>query len=163
MPPVVDPSNLYSETSSDHMSAAVRDALPRIYVPNVQSDDVYVIDPATLKVVDRFRVGLNPQHIVPSYDLTTLWVANNAENTTKGSLTPIDPKTGKPGKPIAVDDPYNMYFTPDGRYAIVVAEAHKRLDFRDPKTMALEDRKSTRLNSSHMSISYAVFCLKKKK
>src|SRR5690242_20812457 len=26
-----------------------------------------------------------------------------------------------------------------------------------------EDRKSTRLNSSHMSISYAVFCLKKKK
>src|SRR4051812_49781672 len=29
--------------------------------------------------------------------------------------------------------------------------------------MASEDRKSTRLNSSHMSISYAVFCLKKKK
>src|SRR5438477_7714086 len=28
---------------------------------------------------------------------------------------------------------------------------------------ALTDRKSTRLNSSHMSISYAVFCLKKKK
>src|SRR5690242_21485218 len=27
----------------------------------------------------------------------------------------------------------------------------------------VEDRKSTRLNSSHMSISYAVFCLKKKK
>src|SRR5690242_21375369 len=27
----------------------------------------------------------------------------------------------------------------------------------------LRDRKSTRLNSSHMSISYAVFCLKKKK
>ena len=138
MPPVVDPTNLYSETSPGHMSATVRDALPRVYVPNVQSDDVYVIDPATLKVVERFRVGLNPQHIVPSYDLTTLWVANNAENTTKGSLTPIDPKTGKPGKPVAVDDPYNMYFTPDGRYAIVVAEAHKRLDFRDPKTMALD-------------------------
>src|SRR5438477_8246879 len=29
-------------------------------------------------------------------------------------------------------------------------------------TLAAEDRKSTRLNSSHMSISYAVFCLKKK-
>src|SRR5699024_12384997 len=27
----------------------------------------------------------------------------------------------------------------------------------------IEDRKSTRLNSSHVSISYAVFCLKKKK
>src|SRR3712207_8715803 len=29
--------------------------------------------------------------------------------------------------------------------------------------LALEDRKSTRLNSSHANISYAVFCLKKKK
>jgi DNA-binding beta-propeller fold protein YncE len=31
-----------------------------------------------------------------------------------------------------------MYFTPDGKSAIVVAEAHKRLDFRDPHTMALQ-------------------------
>jgi YVTN family beta-propeller protein len=138
MPPVVDPSNLYSETTSAHLSETVRNALPRVYVPNVVSDDVYVIDPLSLKVVNRFRVGFNPQHVVPSWDLTTLWVANNAEGRTDGSLTPIDPTTGKPGKPVAVDDPYNMYFTPDGRSAIVVAEAHKRLDFRDPKTMALQ-------------------------
>src|SRR5262245_65338654 len=31
------------------------------------------------------------------------------------------------------------------------------------KKITLEDRKSTRLNSSHLGISYAVFCLKKKK
>jgi len=31
-----------------------------------------------------------------------------------------------------------MYFSPDGRSAIVVAEALKRLDFRDPQTMALQ-------------------------
>ncbi|MGE5170717.1 MAG: YncE family protein [Rudaea sp.] len=138
MPPVVDPSNLYSEATAGHLSAAARDALPRVYVPNVGSNDVYVIDPATFKVVDRFKVGINPQHIVPAWDLSTLWVANNAEGTAKGSLTPIDPKTGKPGAPLAVDDPYNMYFTPDGRFAIVVAEAHKRLDLRDPKTMVLQ-------------------------
>ena len=123
--------------------AAVQGALPRVYVPNLQSNDVYVIDPATLKVVDRFRVGVNPQHVVPSWDLKTLWVANNAENTTEGSLTPIDPMTGKPGQPIAVDDPYNMYFTPDGQEAIVVAEAFKRLDFRDPQTMALQSSLAT--------------------
>jgi YVTN family beta-propeller protein len=138
MPPVVDRSNLYSEAAAGRLSAAVRDALPRVYVPNVSSNDVYVIDPATLKVVDRFKVGLNPQHVVPAWDLSTLWVANNAEGTTKGSLTPIDPRTGKPGTPLAVDDPYNMYFTPDGRFAIVVAEAHKRLDLRDPRTMVLQ-------------------------
>ena len=138
MPPVADPANLYSETRPDKLSAAVKPALPRIYVPNLKSNDVYVIDPSTLKVVDRFRVGINPQHIVPSYDLKTLWVTNNAEGRTDGSLTPIDPTTGKPGKSIPVDDPYNMYFTPDGRSAIVVAEALKRLDFRDPQTMALQ-------------------------
>ena len=138
MPPVVDPGNLYSETRSDKLSPAVAGALPRVYVPNLKSNDVYVIDPATRKVVDRFRVGVNPQHVVPSYDLKTLWVTNNAEGRTDGSLTPIDPTTGRPGKAIAVDDPYNMYFTPDGRSAIVVAEALKRLDFRDPQTMTLQ-------------------------
>jgi len=121
MPPVVDPGNLYSETRSDKLSPAVAGALPRIYVPNLKSNDVYVIDPATRKVVDRFRVGVNPQHVVPSYDLKTLWVTNNAEGRTDGSLTPIDPTTGKPGNALAVDDPYNMYFTPEGRSAIVVA------------------------------------------
>jgi YVTN family beta-propeller protein len=138
MPPVADPANLYSETRSDKVSPTVGGALPRVYVPNLKSNDVYVIDPETLKVVDRFRVGINPQHIVPSYDLKTLWVTNNAEGRTDGSLTPIDPKTGKPGMSIGVDDPYNMYFSPDGRSAIVVAEALKRLDFRDPQTMAFQ-------------------------
>lgn len=138
MPPVPDPSNLYSETAAGKMSPSVANDLPRVYVPHVRSNDVYVIDPATLKVVDKFKVGLNPQHVVPSWDLKTLWVANNAERTPNGSLTPVDPKTGKPGKAIPVDDPYNMYFTPDGRSAIVVAEAFKRLDFRDPHTFALQ-------------------------
>ncbi|HSN19357.1 MAG TPA: YncE family protein [Usitatibacter sp.] len=138
MPPVPDPANLYSEMAAGKLSAAVHGALERVYVPHVSSNDVYVIDPATFKVVDRFKVGLNPQHVVPSWDLRTLWVTNNAEGTKQGSLTPIDPMTGKPGKAIAVDDPYNMYFTPDGKSAIVVAEAYKRLDFRDPHTMALQ-------------------------
>ena len=138
MPPVVDARNLYSETAAGKISPALRGDLERIYVPNLRSNDVYVIDPHAMKVVDRFKVGIGPQHIVPSWDLRTLWVTNNAEGRTDGSLTPIDPRTGKPGKAIPVDDPYNMYFTPDGKSAIVVAEARKRLDFRDPQTMALQ-------------------------
>ena len=138
MPPVPDARNLYSETASGKWSPAVQGDLERIYVPNLRSNDVYVIDPATMKVVDRFKVGIGPQHIVPSWDLRTLWVTNNAEGRTDGSLTPIDPKTGKPGKAVMVDDPYNMYFSPDGKSAIVVAEARKRLDFRDPQTMAMQ-------------------------
>src|SRR5207237_5760009 len=48
------------------------------------------------------------------------------------------PSTGKPAATtIPVDDPYNMYFTPDGRFALVVAERLHRLDFRDAHSFAL--------------------------
>jgi YVTN family beta-propeller protein len=163
MPPVIDPTNLYSETAAGRVSPSVANDLPRVYVPNRRSNDVYVIDPATFKVVDKFKVGINPQHIVPSWDMKMLWVTNNAEHRTDGSLTPIDPKTGKPGKAVDVDDPYNMYFTPDGKYAIVVAEAYKRLDFRDPHTMALklsiETPECGGINHADFSIDgrYAIF------
>jgi len=136
--PVPDPKNLYSETAAGKMSPNVAHALERIYVPNHKAHTVSVIDPATLQVVNTFKVGLYPQHVVPSWDLKTLYVANNAENSDKGSLTVVDPLTGKPGKTVPVDDPYNMYWTPDGKHAIVVAEAFKRLDFRDPQTMKLD-------------------------
>ncbi|MFN8035412.1 MAG: YncE family protein [Acidimicrobiia bacterium] len=138
MPPVPNPQNLYSEAGTNMFSPETKGALERVYVPNLKNDTVSVIDPATMLVVDTFKVGKNPQHIVPSYDLKTLWVTNNAETSTNGSVTPIDPRTGKPGPSIQVDDPYNLYFSPDGRSAIVVAEAARRLDFRDPHTMKFQ-------------------------
>ncbi len=125
-PALLDPQNVYAADGPNMLSPAVRSALPRIYVPNSESDTVDVIDPRTYKVVSHFAVGALPQHVTPSYDLKTLYVLNDQGN----SITPINPVTGKPGKPIPVDDPYNMYFTPDGRYAIVVAERLHRLDFR---------------------------------
>ena len=135
-PAVPDPANIYSETSQDHQGPST--ALPRVYVPNHSNNTVSVIDLNTKKVIDTFKVGKGPQHVVPSFDMKTLWVNNTADGTTKGSVTPIDPETGKPAGPeIAVDDPYNMYFTPDGKYAIVVAEAYRRLDIRDAHTMQL--------------------------
>lgn len=163
MPPVVDPHNIFSETTSGKIRPDVARDLPRVYVPNLRSNDVYVIDPSTFQVVDHFPVGRSPQHVVPSWDMRTLWVTNNAEGRTDGSLTPIDPRTGKPGAAIPVDDPYNMYFTADGKSAIVVAEARKRLDFRDPHTMALQGSVETPqcagINHADFSIDgrYALF------
>src|SRR2546428_7471080 len=138
MPPVINPRNVYSESAAGKLSPATVGALSRVYVPNVKSGDVYVIDPATFQVVDHFMAGGNPQHIIPSWDLKTLWVAGSAERKLSGILLPIDPKTGKPGNTIKVPDAYNLYFTPDGHSAIVVAEALKRLEFRDPQTMQLQ-------------------------
>jgi YVTN family beta-propeller protein len=163
MPPVVDPHNIFSETTPSHIAPEVVKDPTRVYVPNLRSNDVYVIDPSSFRVIDRFPVGRSPQHVVPSWDLRTLWVTNNAEGRLDGSLTPIDPRAGRPGKEIAVDDPYNLYFTPDGQSAIVVAEAHKRLDFREPHTMALQaslDAPECRgINHADFSIDgrYAIF------
>ncbi|HXC91914.1 MAG TPA: YncE family protein [Stellaceae bacterium] len=163
MPPVLNPANLYGAAGAGMLSPAVAGALARVYVPNLRSNDVYVIDPATKQVVDRFPVGFLPQHVVPSWDLQTLWVANNGRRRSDGSLTPIDPKTGKPGPSVPVADPYNMYFTPDGSAAIVVAERLKRLDFRDPHTMALKQSVPTPgcsgVNHADFSIDgrYAIF------
>ncbi len=115
------------------MSPVVKNFPPRVYVPNSLSNTVDVIDPTTAHVIDHFAVGVLPQHVVPAWDLKTLYVTNDRSNT----LTPIDPATGHPGPTIPVEDPYNMYFTPNGKYAIVVAERLARLDFRDPHTFAL--------------------------
>ena len=130
---LLDASNVYAADGPGMLRGAARYALPRIYVPNSKSDTVDVIDPRTFRIVSHFAAGGLPQHIVPAYDLKTLYVTNDTGN----SLTPIDPRTGKPGPAIPVDDPYNMYFTPDGRFAIVVAEALHRLDFRDAHTFHL--------------------------
>ncbi|HVH50646.1 MAG TPA: YncE family protein [Gaiellaceae bacterium] len=129
----VDKHNVYAAAGAADLSPVVRDAKPYVYVPNSMSGTVDVIDQRTYKVVRHFAVGTLPQHVVPAYDLKALYVTNDLGN----SLTPIDPNTGKPGAPIPVDDPYNMYFTPDGRYAIVVAERLHRLDFRDAHSFAL--------------------------
>ncbi|PWU05258.1 MAG: hypothetical protein C5B51_15020 [Terriglobia bacterium] len=133
MPPVLDGSDIYSADRPGQLSPEVRDFPSRVYVPNTVSNTVDVIDPATYKVIDHFKVGRLPQHVTPSYDLKTLWVLNDRGN----SLTRIDPKTGNKEETIPVLDPYNMYYTPDGKYAIVVAEQRERLEFYDAHTMKL--------------------------
>jgi YVTN family beta-propeller protein len=131
MPPVLDPKDLYSADRA--LPPIAKTYLSRIYVPNSGSNTVDVIDPATFKVVDHFAVGHQPQHVVPSWDTRTLWILNDLGD----SLTKLDPVTGKKGETVPVIDPYNMYYTPDGKFAVVIAEAKHRLDFRDPATMKL--------------------------
>jgi YVTN family beta-propeller protein len=130
----VDAKDIYSETRPGKLSPVVKDFPDRVYVPNSRSNTVDVIDPKTFKIIAHFAVGKLPQHVTPSWDLKTLWVGNNAGN----SLTKIDPATGQKLQSVRVDAPYNMYYTPDGHHAIVVAERLRRLDFRTPATLVLE-------------------------
>jgi YVTN family beta-propeller protein len=128
------PLNIYSHDGPNDLSPVVAHDPYLIYVPESQGQDVDVIDPHTMKVIDRYPTGLAPQHVVPAWDLRMLYAANDLGD----SLTPIDPKTGRRAGPnVAVTDPYNMYFTPNGRYAIVVEEARQVLAFRDPHDFTL--------------------------
>lgn len=150
MPPPVDPQDVYAGARVGQLSPVTAGFLERIYVPISGRDIVQVIDPHTFKVVDQFPVGREPQHVVPSYDLKTLWALNDLGNT----LTRIDPATAKKVDTLNVTDPYNMYYTPDGLYAIVVAERLRRLDFRDAHTMKLVESLSVPCRGvNHMDFS----------
>jgi YVTN family beta-propeller protein len=133
MPPILEANDIYSADRAGNLSPVVKNDPARIYVPNCKSNSVTVIDPKTYRVIDQFPTGRQPQHVVPSYDLKTLWVLDDRGN----SLIRIDPATGKPTGKIQVRDPYNLYYTPDGKYAIVVAEQRRRLNFLDAGTMQL--------------------------
>ncbi|MFK4207139.1 YVTN family beta-propeller repeat protein [Streptomyces sp. NPDC030920] len=131
MPPVLDARDVYAADRVGKLSPVVKDFPSRVYVPNTNSDTVSVIDPATYKVIKTIKVGRQPQHVVPSWDLKTLWVNNDIGD----SLTALDPATGKTGRTVPVSDPYNLYFTPDGKYAVVMASMDRQLVFRDAHTM----------------------------
>jgi YVTN family beta-propeller protein len=143
------PTSVYEHTQANQLAPSVRDIPTRVYVPNGMSNTVDVIDPNTFTIVDRFPVQRLPQHVVPSWDMQTLYVNNNQGNT----LTPIDPRTGKPGADIPIDDPYNLYFSPDGTKAIVMAERNSEVDFYDPKTWA----RIKSLHIPHPGVNHAEF------
>jgi YVTN family beta-propeller protein len=133
IPALVDRNDVYAADRPGELSPVARRAKAYVYVPNSKSNTVDVISQKSGRIVRNFAVGALPQHVTPSWDLKTLYVTNDVGN----SLTPIDPRTGKPRRRIPVLDPYNLYFTADGRYAIVVAEAHRQLDFRNAHSMKL--------------------------
>ena len=134
MPPPLSATDVWAADRPGRMSPVVKDFRYLVYVPNSLSNTVTEIDPTTYQVVRTFKTGREPQHVVPSWDLKTLWVNNDLGN----SLTPIDPRTGNPGARVDVHDPYNLYFTPDGKHAVVMASLDRELVYRDPHTMAVQ-------------------------
>jgi DNA-binding beta-propeller fold protein YncE len=107
-----------------------------VYVPHNRSGDVWEIDPATYEVVEKYPVGREIQHVVPSPDMRTVYATDDVGN----QMLALDPHTGQAGRTIPIVDPYNLYFTPDGRFAISVAERLRSLVWYDPTTWQLLDK-----------------------
>jgi DNA-binding beta-propeller fold protein YncE len=130
MPPVLDAANVYAAAGVGGIRPDLADVPRRVYVPGNDSGAVTVIDQDTFEIVDTFVVGDLIQHVVPSWDMRTLYANASSSN----ELVPFDPITGQPGAHIRVDAPYNLYFTPDGVSAVVMAERRNRMDWYDPVT-----------------------------
>lgn len=130
MPPVLDRTNVYAGAGPGALSAAVSGALSRVYVPTNEAGTVAVVDPATFTVIETYQLGDLVQHVVPSWDLGVLYAAVSGSSR----LVPFDPATALPGEAMRVDAPYNLYFTPDGSRAVVMAERRNRIDYYDLAT-----------------------------
>jgi DNA-binding beta-propeller fold protein YncE len=125
--------NVYAWTGPDMLTQVTRRFPARVYVPNARRHTIDVIDQHSFRIIGHVPVGSAPRYVVPSWDLRTLWV----NDTAGGGLVPIDPLTGRRGQAVPVADPYDLYFTPDGRNALVITAEPGRVDVRDPHTMRL--------------------------
>jgi YVTN family beta-propeller protein len=135
MPAVASPHNVYADAGAGMIPAREKTYPAYAYVPHNKSGDVWVIDQHSHKVIRKCAVGVEIQHVVPSYNMTQLYATDDIGNR----IRVIDPRTGLCGRTIPVVDPYNMYFTPDGRYAISVAEGLRELLWYNPATWKVHD------------------------
>jgi DNA-binding beta-propeller fold protein YncE len=129
MPPVIG-LNVYGATRAGMLSPKVAHDPALLYVPDSTGSRVTVISQRTRRILRILHTGSMSQHVTPSYDLRHLYTNSSSAN----ALIAIDPRTGKRAGRRRVPRPYNLYFTPDGRQAVVMSEQHDQIRFSNPNT-----------------------------
>jgi DNA-binding beta-propeller fold protein YncE len=130
MPPILR-GDVYAAASTGSIAPKAASDPAYLYVPNSYgAPTTTVIDQHTHKIVRVLHTGLLSQHVTPSWDLRTLYVEASAKN----QLVAIDPRTGRIERRISMPRPYNMYFTPDGKEAVVMSEERDMIVFADAHT-----------------------------
>jgi DNA-binding beta-propeller fold protein YncE len=130
--------DVYAATWAGMLSPVIARDPALLYVPDSGGRTVTVIAQRTHKIIRVVRAGQLSQHVTPSYDLRRLYTDSSAANRLVG----INPKTGKRSRSVAVPRPYNLYFSPDGRQAIVMSEQHNQIRFSKPKSFDLIEARS---------------------
>ncbi|HET8604480.1 MAG TPA: YncE family protein [Marmoricola sp.] len=130
MPPI-EHGAVYAADRAGQVQPSIAKDPAYLYVPNSYGDPkTTVISQRTHKIVRVLHTGTLSQHVTPSWDLRTLYVEASVAN----QLVAIDPHTGRIEKRIPQIRPYNLYFTPDGKRAVVMAEQDNEIVFDDPHT-----------------------------
>jgi DNA-binding beta-propeller fold protein YncE len=130
MPPILGGDVYAAAGAGDIASKAAHDPA-YLYVPNSYgAPTTTVIDQRTHKIVRVLHTGVLSQHVTPSWDLRTLFVEASGSN----QLVAINPRSGRIERRIPMPRPYNLYFTPDGRQAVVMSEQYNAIVFADAQT-----------------------------
>jgi YVTN family beta-propeller protein len=156
--PAVQSGEVYAADRPGKVQPSIAADPAYLYVPNSYGAPITtVIDAHTHKVVRVLRTGELSQHVTPSYDLRTLYVEASVANR----LVAIDPATGRITKRIPQTRPYNLYFTPDGKRAVVMAEQDDEIVFDDPvtfkRTAVVHDRSCRGPNHADFSANGRYF------
>lgn len=151
-------NDVYAADVPGHVRARVKHDPAYLYVPNSYGAPITtVIDQKTRRVVKILNTGSLSQHVTPSYDMKTLYVEASYSNR----IDAIDPRTATITHRYPVSRPYNLYFTPDGRHAIVMDEEHQRIVFANPRTFkeqrAITDRSCRGPNHADFSANGRYF------
>src|SRR5207249_11847360 len=111
------------------------------------------LDPGRRELESAYRINRGPRRLLAGQ-------ARLTDRILRGLWAEIDPPPGC--ALVAVGGYGRGELFPHSDVDVVVLLPQPLTDARSGGASGIEDRKSTRLNSSHVSISYAVFCLKKK-
>jgi YVTN family beta-propeller protein len=134
--------------------AATTSATPALaahlaFVINSNDASISVIDVDTRTEVKTIPLLREPHHMALTPDHRSLLVGDTAGN----AIFFFDPRTGDLQKQMTVSDPYQLVFSPDGRYLTVAGLARAQIDIYDAATMQLLHRVPAPKMPSHINYS----------
>jgi YVTN family beta-propeller protein len=119
-------------------------------VLNSDDDSLSVIDSSTYREISRTHIGRGPHHLIATPDGRTLIVAMSGSN----ELVLIDRATGVEKQRITASDPYQIGFSPDGKWFVAASIRLDRIDIYDAATYQLVHRLPAATMPSHIAFSH---------
>jgi YVTN family beta-propeller protein len=118
-------------------------------VLNSDDDTISVIDSGNYRETARLHIGRGPHHLIATPDARTLVIAMSGSN----ELVLIDRTTGLEQQRIAASDPYQIAFSPGGKWFVAASLRLDRIDIYDAQTYQLIHRLPAASMPSHIAFS----------
>lgn len=117
-------------------------------VLNSDDNSLSVID-GSYRETSRVTLGRSPHHLIPTPDGRTLIIAMSASN----ELVLIDRATGTEKQRMAASDPYQIGFSPDGKWFVAASLRLDRIDIYNAQTYEVVHRLPAATMPSHIAFS----------